>query len=225
MRVLVLMSVAALVLAFVLGGFAPMGRVLLAVGLPGAAVISFDDPEWRGVASFRAGDFEAAVAEFETAGDFFNLGTAQAHAGQYAAALESLDQAIAAGHPDAPANFDVVAAYYAGLGIDAASLGLFPKRDKDGPKMESFIARGDGRAAGTGSEVTNNNTMMGLAQLESRGRLGVRRVFDDKFIVADDRWLQQLSDVPGSFLKARITQEHKRRQKLGLSPPDPEDPR
>ncbi|WP_300035495.1 hypothetical protein [uncultured Roseobacter sp.] len=225
MRVLALLTAVALVLAFALGGMAPLGRVLLGAGLPGPALLAFSDPQWRGVAAFRAGAFDQAAAAFEAAGDAYGLGTAQAHAGQYAAALESLDQAIVAGNPDARANFDVVAAYYAGLGIDAASLALFPKRDRDGPKKESFVARGDGRAAGTGSEVTNNNTMMGLAELESRGRLEVRRVFDDKFIVADDRWLQQLSDVPGSFMKARIVQEHRRRQKLGLSPPDPEDPR
>ncbi len=128
------------------------------------------------------------------------------------------------GHPDARANFDVVAAFYAGLGIDPAALALFPER-KEGPQADSFIARGNARAAGTGSEVTNTNTMLGLAELDSRGRLGVRRVFDDKFMVADERWLQQLSDVPGEYMAARILQEHKRRQKLGLSPPEPEDPR
>ncbi|MEM9577777.1 MAG: tetratricopeptide repeat protein [Pseudomonadota bacterium] len=224
MKGLVLVTVAAFALAFVSGGAAPLARVLLAAGFPGAAAQVFDDPAWRAVASFRAGDFERASDDFRATGDYYNLGTAEAHAGNYAAALEAFDQAIAMGHPLAQANFDVVAAYYAGLGIGADTLGLFPER-RDGPKMESFVARGDGRAAGTGSEATNNTTMLGLAELQSRGRLGVRRVFDDRFIVADDRWLEQLSDVPGSYLKARIAQEHKRRQKLGLSPPDPEDPR
>lgn len=225
MRVLALITVAAFVLAFATGGSAPVARVLLAAGVSGSAARVFDDPAWRGVAYFRAGDFERATEEFRTTGDHYNLGTAQAHAGNYAAALEALDQAITAGHPQAQANFDVVAAYYAGLGIGADTLALFPKRDRDGPKQESFVARGDGRAAGTGSEATNTTTMLGLAELQSRGNLGVRRVFDDRFIVADDRWLEQLSDVPGTYLKARIAQEHKRRQKLGLSPSDPEDPR
>ena len=44
-------------------------------------------------------------------------------------------------------------------------------------------------------------------------------------MVADERWLEQLSDVPGEFLAARIAQEHKRRVKLGLAPPPAEDPR
>lgn len=224
MRGLALVTAAALSLALLLGGTAPLGRILLALGLPHLAARSFDDAGWRGVAYFRAGEFEAAARAFEAAGDPYNLGTALAHAGHHAAALEAYDLAVVQGYPDARANFDVLAAYYAGLGIDAATLALFPKRDRDGPEMESFIARGDARAAGTGSEVTNTNTMLGLAELDSRGQLGVRRVFDDKFIVADDRWLAQLSDVPGSFLQARIAQEHKRRVKLGLSPDAPEDP-
>ncbi|MEX0367232.1 MAG: hypothetical protein AB3N22_14245 [Ruegeria sp.] len=224
MRALAIFSLAALVLAAALGGTAPYGRVLLALGLPGLAAQVFEDAEWQGVALYRAGDFDGAVRAFDVARAQYNLGNAEAHRGRYAAALEAYDLAIAQGHADARANFDVVASYYAGLGIDPEALGLFPER-KEGPKVESFVARGDARAAGTGSEVTNSNTMLGLAQLDSHGRLGVRRIFDDTFMVADERWLQQLSDVPGEFMAARIAQEHKRRVKLGLAPPEPEDPR
>ncbi|WP_187429498.1 hypothetical protein ROLI_042070 [Roseobacter fucihabitans] len=224
MRVLASLSVLALVLALLLGGTAPFGRALLAAGLPGLAVPLMKDAEWRGIALFRAERYEAAAAEFTRAGSFYNLGNAETHGGNYAAALEAFDLAHARGHPDAMANFDVVSAYYAGLGIDPDALALFPKR-KEGPSEESFVARGNARAAGTGSDVTNANTMLGLAQLESRGTLGVRRIFDDKFMRADERWLEQLADVPGEYMAARIAQEHKRRRKLGLSPPEPEDPR
>lgn len=224
MRVLAVISAIALALALLLGGTAPFGRVLMAAGLPGLAVPFFATPGWQGAALYRAGRYDAAAARFAAAKDPFNLGNAKAHRGQHAAALEAFDLAQARGHPDAQANFDVVAAYYAGLGIDPEALGLFPER-RQGPTEESFVGRGDGRAAGTGSEVTNNNTMLGLAELQSRGQLGVRRVFDDKFMVADERWLRQLADVPGEYMAARIAQEHKRRVKAGLSPPPPEDPR
>lgn len=223
MKRLLLFSVMALALALALGGTSPFGRVALALGLPGVAERLFEPPGWRGVALYRAGRFDDAAEAFTAAKDPFNAGNAHAQAGQYAAALEAYDLAIAQGHPDAQANFDVVAAYYAGLGIDPESLGLFPER-KSGPAAESFIARGNARAAGSGSEVTNANTMLGLAELDSRGRLGVRRIFDDKFMVADERWLRQLSDVPGEYLAARIAQEYKRRVKAGLSPAAPEDP-
>lgn len=218
-----MITVAALVVAGALGGAAPFGRVLLAAGLPQMAALVLTDPAWQGVAWYRAGDYAQAAQAFQAAGAIYNRGNTEARRGEYAAALEAYDVAIADGDADAQANFDVVAAYYAGLGIDPEALGLFPER-KTGPEADSFIARGNARAAGTGSEVTNNNTMLGLAQLDSRGRLGVRRVFDDKFMIADKRWLQQLEDVPGEFMAERILQEHRRRLKLGLSPEPPEDP-
>lgn len=223
MKWLAVFSAALIAIAIALGGAAPFGRVALALGMNKVAARLFDDPDWQGVALYRAGQFDAAAQAFEDAGSLYNLGNAQVHGGRIAAALEAYDQAIVTGDADAQANFDVVAAFYAGLQIDPEALGLFPER-KTGPQADSFIARGDARAAGTGSEVTNSNTMLGLAELDSRGRLGVRRIFDDKFMVADERWLNQLSDVPGEFMAARIAQEHKRREKLGLSPPEPEDP-
>ena len=224
MRWLALIAVLALGGAFALGGTAPFGRVLLALNLPHMSALVFKQTEWRGVALYRSGAFEAAAAAFREAKMEYNLGNAEAHLGNYAAALEAYDVALIQGNPDASANFDVVAAFYASLGIDPEALGLFPER-KEGPQMDSNVAEGNARAAGSGDEVTNSNTMLGLAELDSRGRLGVRRIFDDKFMVADERWLTQLGDVPGEFLKARIAQEHKRRVKAGLSPPRAEDPR
>lgn len=224
MRVLAICAAIALAVTLALGGAAPFGRLALAMGAPGLAAMLFEDPAWRGVAAYRAGDMDGAAHSFAKAGRRFNLGNAEVMRENYAAGLEAFDLARARGDADAGANFDLVASYYAGLGIDPDSLVLVPKR-KTGPTAEGFVARGNARAAGTGTEATNTNTMMGLAELESRGRLGVRRVFDDKFMVADDRWLRQLSDVPGDYMAARIAQEHKRRDKAGLSPPDPEDPR
>jgi Ca-activated chloride channel family protein len=223
MRVLALAAALAFLLAALAGGAAPFGRVMMALGLPGLAAPLFDDPAWRGVAAYRAGNFDAAAGAFAEAGEPFNLGNAEAHAGRLAAALEAYDIAIARGDAVAQANFDVVAALYASLAIDPEALALFARRE-DGPVAESHIAEGNARAAGSGSEVTNSNTMLGLAEVDSRGRLGVRRVFDDSFMVADERWLENLQDVPGAFMQARIQHEQKRRAALGLAPPVPEDP-
>ena len=224
MKALLLLTALSLAASAFLGGAAPFGRVLLAAQQPWLAAQVFNDTGWQGVALYRQGRFDEAAEAFEAAKAEYNLGNAQAHLGDYAAALEAYDVALMQGDPDAAANFDVVAAFYASLGIDPEALGLFPER-KEGPTMDSHVAEGNARAAGSGDEVTNANTMLGLAELDSRGRLGVRRIFDDKFMVADERWLTQLGDVPGEFLKARIAQEHKRRVKAGLSPPKPEDPR
>lgn len=221
MKILAAICLIACVSAAILGGSDPFGRALMAVGLDRYAAPLMEKADWKGAAQYRAHNYDAAADAFASAKTPYNLGLAEVQRGNYAAALEAFDLAAAQGHPDARANFDVVAGYYAGLGIGVEALALIPKR-KEGPSADSSIARGNARAAGTGSEVTNTNTMLGLAELDTRGRLGVRRVFDDKFIVADGRWLAQLADVPGEYMAARIAYEHKRRVKLGISPAPPE---
>jgi len=223
-RWLAALSAIALAVSLLLDGPAPVGRILLAAGLPGLAVPFLGDDGWRGAALYRAGRMEEAAAAFGRAGEVYNLGTAEARRGNYAAALEAYDRVIPLGDAEARVNFDLIAAFYAGLGIDPASLGVFPARE-EGPTAEGFVAEGDGRAAGTGDTATNANALLGLAELESLGKLGVRRVFDERFMAADDRWLAQLEDVPGAYLAARIAAERKRRAALGLAPPEPEDPR
>ncbi|MBP0484773.1 tetratricopeptide repeat protein [Sagittula salina] len=224
MRLLALLTALCFALALIVGGTAPFGRLLLAARLPALAAATFSDPEWKGAALYRAGRYPESQDAFVQARAFYNLGTAAARQGRYAEALEAYDRVIHGGDADARANFDLIAGYYAGLGIDPAALGLFAERG-EGPVAPAPIAQGNARGAGKGDAVTNNNTMLGLVELDTRGRQGVRRVFDDRFMLADERWLEQLSDVPGEYMKARIALERKRREAAGLAPPDPEDPR
>lgn len=224
-RAVALLALAAALVAVVTGGSAGFGRLALAAGLPDIAAPLLSDPGWRGVALYRAGRWDAAADAFRSAGDMHNLGNAEAHSGNYAAALEAFDTARAAGDPDASANFDLVAAYYAGLALDPDTPIAWWTEDEDGPTEAAPVGEGSGRAAGTGSDSTNAGALLGLPELRGIGRLGARRVFDDKFMVANRRWLAQLSDVPGEYLAARIAAERKRRADLGLAPPEPEDPR
>jgi Ca-activated chloride channel family protein len=204
-----------------------MGRVVMALGMPGRAATLFDDPAWRGVALYRLGDFESASEEFRRSGQRLNLGNSEVQAERYAAALEAYDIARLAGDPRAEANFDLVAAYYAGLALDPdVPIAWFTERDGVGEAVQSFVAQGSARAAGEGDESTNFGALLGLPELQSHSdETAVRKVFDDKFMVANRRWLETLSDVPGEFLAARIAHEQKRRAKLGLTQPEPEDPR
>ena len=219
-------ALACLLGAGFLGGTAPFGRVLMGLGFSGVAAELFQDPAWRGAALYQAGDHEEAVNAFTEARAYLNLGNAQVQRGAYAAALEAYDIARLAGDARAAANFDLVAAFYAGLPLDPeVPIAWFAEKDGDGPAVEASIAQGSGRAAGTGSGVTNSGALLGLPEIRGLGSTAVRKVFDDKFIVANRRWLQTLQDVPGTYLAARIKHEHKRRKKQGLSPPEPEDPR
>ena len=210
--------------SLLMGGTAPLGRVLMGLGLPGLAAQVFNDPAWQGAALYRAGDFPAAADRFRQAGAVLNLGNAEVQSGRYAAALEAFDIARLKGDGRAAANFDLVAAYYAGLALSPDTpIAWFTERDGD-EVVQSSVAQGDARAAGVGDGTTNSGALLGLPELESHGeQQRVRKVFDDKFMVANRRWLQTLADVPGEYLAARIQHERKRRVRLGQAQPVPED--
>ena len=227
------LGVACLLVAGALAGGRPdpLGRVLLWAGLPRLAEPLLEDPGWRGVAAYRAGHLKASAEAFRAGGDWLNLGNAQVMSEEYAAALESYDRARLRGDARAAANFDLVAAFYAGRALSPeAQIAWFADRDDlQGEPVAAPVAQGSARAASDGSETTNTGALLGLPELASHAdpllQRAVRKVFDETFMVANDRWLATLSDVPGEYLAERIKQEHKRRQSLGLSPPDPEDPR
>ncbi len=222
-------SAAALIgLAAALGGADAFGRLALALGLPGPARALFQTPEWQATAAYRAAEFEAAAAGFARApGADFNTGVALARAGRYAAALEAFDRVLAGDPADAEAkaNFELIERIYAGTAISMDAAFAIIHRDDEGPVVEGPMGLGQVRAAGTGDEVHDGGTSLGMAELQSTGRIGVRQQFDDKFMIANDRWLRTLADVPGEYLGARIAEERKRRAALGLAPPVPEDPR
>lgn len=100
--------------AYFAQGSAPFGRLLLAVGMPSAALHFLDGAEWRGVALYRAGRFEEAATAFSAAGRgyAFNRGNALARAGKYRDALTAYDVALGANPADeaAAANRALIAA-------------------------------------------------------------------------------------------------------------------
>lgn len=227
MRLLVA-AVLCLGLALVAGGTAPFGRLALALGLPGLAATLLPDPGWKGTALAHAGRLPEAAEAFRQSGPpgHFNRGVVLAQDGQYAAALEAFDMAAALNPSDAAAqaNFELLAAAYAGLAIDPDSVARW-RANREGPRMAAPTGEGSGRAAGTGDEVTNSGANMGLPLIYSDTEGSARKVFDEKHVVANARWLDTLQDVPGAYLGVRIAAERKRREELGLSPPPPEDPR
>ncbi len=73
----------------------------------------FEDPEWRGVAEYRAGSFEASAAALfaaESTEGIYNRGNALAKSGQLEAALQAYDAVLERdpGHEDARYNRDLV---------------------------------------------------------------------------------------------------------------------
>ncbi|MBT8092899.1 MAG: VWA domain-containing protein [Gammaproteobacteria bacterium] len=88
-------------------------RQLLESGNAADAAALFDNPEWRAVARYRAGDFQGSAAEFAERGDarnLYNLGNAMAMQGELDAAIDAYEQVleIEPDNEDAAYNLDLV---------------------------------------------------------------------------------------------------------------------
>ena len=73
------------------------GRYYFQKGDYRKAAEAFDDPQWRGLALARAGDYESAVNAFalsDSAEAWFNQGNALAHLGKYPEAAQAYQQAL-----------------------------------------------------------------------------------------------------------------------------------
>lgn len=81
------------------------GQRLLEQRRPADAAQRFEDPRWKGIALYEAGDYAGAAQQFaagDSAADHYNRATALARAGELAAALDAYDQALDR-QPDFPA--------------------------------------------------------------------------------------------------------------------------
>jgi Ca-activated chloride channel family protein len=80
---------------------------------PARAATLFDNPEWRGAAQFRSGEFEASAATLSPVDSVegqYNRGNALAKAGKLEPAIEAYDRALAMNpdHEDARFNRDLL---------------------------------------------------------------------------------------------------------------------
>lgn len=78
-----------------------------------AAAMLFESPAWAGAASYRAGDYEGAIAAFSavnTADGHYNRGNALAMTGNFAEAIAAYDRTLLLepGHEDALHNKEIV---------------------------------------------------------------------------------------------------------------------
>ena len=85
----------------------------LAAGEPADAAALFEDPEWKAVAQYRAGDFAESAHNFAERGDtrsLYNLGNAMARQGELESAIDAYEQVLELdpGHEDALYNRDLL---------------------------------------------------------------------------------------------------------------------
>ena len=211
-RVLWLLAVVVLPLAvaaaFGLNGAAPFGRLALSLGLSGPAAVLLDDPQWRGIALYRAGRFEEAAEAFRAAGPkaSFNRGNALTRAGRYREAVAAYDAAL-----------------YRTPGHDAVRY----NRDLVSPLVTAVVGevRAGGRIAAGSSTDGPTRDGKTVEPVPAEPNISdVRRAFDGQSIIASRQWLTTLADDPGRYLKLRIAAERRQRRDAGLAAPPAEQP-
>lgn len=85
------------------------GAAALDADQPQAAARLFEDPEWRGAAQYRAGDYTGSAASLgavDTADADYNRGNALARAGQLAGAVSAYDRALELDSRDEDARYN-----------------------------------------------------------------------------------------------------------------------
>ncbi len=144
-----------------------------------AAAAHFQDPAWRGIALYRAGDYTNALVEFsriDSAEGYFLQGNAQAHLGQYEAAVKSYDNALRtrADFPQALSNRELVA-------------GLIPKREDD-------------------SDEEPPDLPPDQVKFDDKGKKGKDKPMSAEMIrkTTADLWMKNLQVSPADFLRQKF---------------------
>lgn len=170
------------------------GRLALRAGLPHAAML-LSDPVERGLALYRAAEYEAADAALAAAGrrQTFNRALTLAATGRHALSVDYLDAVLFANPGDAEAQSvrDLV--------------------DKLVPKVRGESVAPGRIAAVDGAEdpaarPTEPDPERGKP-IEARG------------FAASEAWLETITDDPGEFLRLRLEKEFERRAGLGMIRP------
>lgn len=89
------------------------GKAALEKGEDAAAAELFDNPQWRGLAAYRAEDYARAAEQFakgDSADDWYNRGNALAHKGELEAAINAYETSLERepGRADAQENLELL---------------------------------------------------------------------------------------------------------------------
>ena len=158
------------------------GRLAFERGDFKEAAQRFEDPMWRGVAAYRAGDWDAAVdafASLETADALYNLGNAHARRGDLVLAVKAYGQALERrpGWREATENRDRIAA-------------LIPA-----PKV---AGRDDETARWEPNEPADE------IRFDDKGKLGKQGKLELSDRQMSEIWLRGLTTSPGAFLREKF---------------------
>ena len=165
------------------------GRRLFERGNFEESAEQFEDPTWKGVACYRAGDYQSAVDAFSrvaTEESDFNLGNAYAQLEMYPEAVQSYERALTA-RPDwveARENLELVQA-------------LVQKEAQDEPP----------EAAGPPSFGADEVVFDERGEKGESGEVDMSLLSDEQL---SEMWMRRLSTSPADFLRTRFAMESAR---------------
>ncbi|TXN19894.1 tetratricopeptide repeat protein [Methylobacterium sp. WL30] len=159
-----------------------LGRLLIGVGLPSAALAVLDDPAWRGPALYEAGRYDEAAAVFRNGGrrNAYNLGNALARTGDYAGAIEAYDAALQFNprDADAQANRSLIAQLVAeaidrkggGTANGSAQYGARYNNTANQEKDNTLQANSSGEGLAGNKEASSSASIPGNSKVARRGQ-------------------------------------------------------
>jgi Ca-activated chloride channel homolog len=159
------------------------GRYYFEKGNYSKAAETFDDPVWRGIASARAGNYDAALNAFalsDTAEAWYNQGDALAHLRKYPEAVAAYQQALERRHPWSEAEENLVL---------VQSLIPKPKNEKKNDDEEQEEAP---------------NLPPDQMKFDEKGKEGKRTQIKAYPINMADIWMRNIQTTPAEFLRRRF---------------------
>jgi Ca-activated chloride channel family protein len=143
---------------------------------PARAATLFENPEWRGAAQFRSGEFDASaatLASIDSAEGQYNRGNALAKAGKLEPAIEAYDRALAlnADHEDARFNRDLLKKFLADHPPPEQPQQQQQQQDQNGQDNQG--KRGDSKdSAGDGEQRDAKQSGEEQSQKGDKGKSG-----------------------------------------------------
>jgi Ca-activated chloride channel family protein len=211
------------------------GQRLLEQSRPASAARHFQNPQWRGMALYQAGDYAGAAQAFSqgnTAADHYNRGNALARSGELEAALDAYEQALER-QPDLQPALDNQALVQQLLQQREAKAEEQPASNEaqgtPGSETEGNSSSASSPAQGTpGNDEPANAEEPGEGSTNSQATPGNQGGADDNVTVPPQRpvstnldaeqrqaleqWLREIPDNPAELLRRKFWYEQQLHQ-------------
>jgi Ca-activated chloride channel family protein len=216
------------------------GFQALQQGEPERAATLFEDPQWKGVADYRGGDYEGADRKFSadtSAAGTYNRGNALAHQGKYEEAIAAYDATLRANPHDEDAAFNK--ALLEKLREKKQSGGNDNKesqRNRDNaqsdqpreqsssgnPNQDESQSRSDQQAnKRPETQQQKSDQEQARPSDEEKQQTAEREAPRDEQRDALEQWLRRVPDDPSGLLRRKFQFETNERLRSGV--PDPRD--